>query len=272
MTEEIFRSDAYARSCEATVVSVDERGIRLDRTVFYPLGGGQPGDSGALRTGDGRELRIADTHKGAQPGEILHLPAETAGWLKPGMGVTAELDWARRYRLMRMHTCLHLLSAVIVVPVTGGQVGDGYGRLDFDLPETPDRDQVNGKLQELIARDAPVSFRWITEEELDARPELVKTMSVHPPRGVGRIRLVDIEGIDLQPCGGTHLAHIGEIGEVFITKIEKKGHRNRRVRLEFPALAPPCRLRKFAQHAVIREAVLGRDPSAPRLQDITCWE
>ena len=238
MTEEIFRADAYARACEATVLSADERGVQLDRTVFYPLGGGQPGDIGVLRLDDGRELHIAGTHKGATPGEILHLPAEAAAWLQPGMRVTAEIDWERRYRLMRMHTCLHLLSAVIVAPVTGGQVGDGYGRLDFDLPETPDTDEVNAKLRELIARDAPVSFRWITDAELDAHPELVKTMSVHPPRGVGRIRLVNIEGIDLQPCGGTHLARIGEIGTVSITKIEKKGRQNRRVRLEFPAPAP----------------------------------
>ncbi|MBU6422225.1 MAG: alanyl-tRNA editing protein, partial [Gammaproteobacteria bacterium] len=166
------------------------------------------------------------------------LPAEEASWLRPGMHVTAEIDWQRRYRLMRMHTCLHLLSAVIIAPVTGGQVGDGYGRLDFDLPETPDTNEVNAKLRELIARDAPVSFRWITDAELDAQPELVKTLSVHPPRGVGRIRLVNIEGIDLQPCGGTHLAHIGEIGEVSITKIEKKGKQNRRVRLEFPSAVP----------------------------------
>lgn len=238
MTEELFRSDAYARGCQATVLSVDERGVQLDRTVFYPLGGGQPGDTGVLRLDDGRELHISDTHKGAQPGEVLHLPAERPDWLKPGVRITAEIDWERRYRLMRMHTCLHLLSAVITAPVTGGQVGDGYGRLDFDLPETPDRDEVNAKLGELIARDAPVSFRWITEEELDARPELVKTMSVHPPRGVGRIRLVNIEGVDLQPCGGTHLAHIGEIGAVSISKIEKKGHQNRRVRLEFPGAVP----------------------------------
>ncbi|MGB9429602.1 MAG: alanyl-tRNA editing protein [Gammaproteobacteria bacterium] len=238
MTEELFRSDAYARTCEAEVIAVDERGIQLDRTVFYPEGGGQPGDTGMLRFADGRELRIANTHKGALPGEILHVPVESVDWLKPGMHVTAEIDWARRHRLMRMHTCLHLLSAIIVAPVTGGQVGDGYGRLDFDLPETPDKNEVNEKLRELIARDAPVSFRWITDAELDAHPELVKTMSVQPPHGVGRIRLVNVEGIDLQPCGGTHVAHIGEIGEVSIAKIEKKGHQNRRVRLEFPAAAP----------------------------------
>ena len=238
MTEEIFRADTYARACEATVLSADERGVQLDRTVFYPLGGGQPGDTGVLRLDDGRELRIADTHKGAAPGEILHLPADAAAWLQPGMHVTAEIDWERRYRLMRMHTCLHLLSAVIVAPVTGGQVGDGYGRLDFDLPESPDVAEVNEKLGALIKRDAPVSFRWITDTELDAHPELVKTLSVQPPRGVGRIRLVNIEGIDLQPCGGTHLAHIGEIGAVSITKIEKKGRQNRRVRLEFPGTVP----------------------------------
>ncbi|MGH8403573.1 MAG: alanyl-tRNA editing protein, partial [Gammaproteobacteria bacterium] len=229
---------AYARTCEATVFSGDERGVQLDRTVFYPEGGGQPGDTGVLRLPDGHELRINDTRKGAQPGEILHLPAEAATWLMPGMRVTAEIDWERRHRLMRMHTCLHLLSAVIIAPVTGGQVGDGYGRLDFDLPETPDRGEVNEKLKALIACDAPVSFRWITDTELDAHPELVKTLSVQPPRGVGRIRLVNVEGIDLQPCGGTHLARIGEIGAVSITKIEKKGRQNRRVRLEFPAFAP----------------------------------
>ncbi len=234
MTEEIFRSDAYARTCEATVLGVDEHGIRLDRTVFYPEGGGQPGDSGLLRLADGRELRIANTRKGELPGEILHLPAEVTNWLRPGLAVTLEIDWARRHRLMRMHTCLHLLSAVIIAPVTGGQVGDGYGRLDFDLPETPDKDQVNEKLNALIRNDAPVSFRWITDAELDAHPELVKTMSVQPPRGVGRVRLVNIEGVDLQPCGGTHVAHIGEIGAVTVSKIEKKGRQNRRVRLEFP--------------------------------------
>ena len=238
MTEALFRADAYARSCEATVFAVDERGVQLDRTVFYSLGGGQPGDTGVLRFDGGRELRIVDTHKGAAPGEILHLPAEAVDWIRPGMRVSAEIDWERRYRLMRMHTCLHLLSAVIVAPVTGGQVGDGYGRLDFDLPETPDAVEVNEKLNTLIKSDAPVSFRWITDAELDAHPELVKTMRVQPPRGVGRIRLVNIEGIDLQPCGGTHLARIGEIGVVNITKIEKKGRQNRRVRLEFPAAAP----------------------------------
>ena len=238
MTEEIFRSDAYVRSCEATVLDVDEHGIRVDRTVFYPEGGGQPGDSGLLRLADGRELRIANTRKGQLPGEILHVPAGITNWLQPGLSVTLEIDWARRHRLMRMHTCLHLLSAIIIAPVTGGQVGDSYGRLDFDLPESPDKEEVNEKLNALVLSNAPVSFRWITDAELDAHPELVKTMSVQPPRGVGRIRLVNIEGVDLQPCGGTHVAHIGEIGAVTISKIEKKGSQNRRVRLEFPTIAP----------------------------------
>ncbi|HEX6550734.1 MAG TPA: alanyl-tRNA editing protein, partial [Gammaproteobacteria bacterium] len=184
MTEAVFRDNAYARDCEASVIAVDEHGVQLDRTVFYPEGGGQPGDTGVLRLADGRELRIANTRKGTESGSILHIPAENVTWLKQGMTLTAEIDWARRHRLMRMHTCLHLLSAIIIAPVTGGQVGDGYGRLDFDLPETPDRDEVNEKLGRLISSDAPVSFRWITDEELDAHPELVKTLSVQPPRGV----------------------------------------------------------------------------------------
>jgi misacylated tRNA(Ala) deacylase len=236
MTEAVFREDAYARSCEATVVTVDEHGVQLDRSVFYPEGGGQPGDTGALRLDDGHELKITNTRKGASPGSIVHIPAEPVTWLKAGMRVTAEIDWARRHRLMRMHTCLHLLSAIIIAPVTGGQIGDGYGRLDFDLPETPDKDEVNERLDGLIQSDAPVLFRWITDEELDAHPELVKTLSVQPPRGAGRIRLVNVEGIDLQPCGGTHVAHIGEIGAVTVTRIEKKGRQNRRVRLEFPGV------------------------------------
>ena len=240
MTEELFRADAYARRCEAEVVAADERGIQLDRTVFYPEGGGQPGDTGVLRYADGRELRVTNTRKGAPPGEILHIAGDTASGCKAGMRVTAEIDWARRLRLMRMHTCLHVLSAVIVAPVTGGQVGDGYGRLDFDLPESPDTGEVTARLNALIQSDAPVSTRWITDAELDAHPELIKTMAVQPPRGLGRVRLVDIAGIDLQPCGGTHVAHIGEIGAVMIAKIEKKGRQNRRVRLEFPAPSHPA--------------------------------
>lgn len=234
MTELLFRDDAYATDFEAKVLSAEPGKVVLDRTLFYPEGGGQPGDTGVLLLPDGRELRVGDARKGAAPDEVVHLLADAALALTPGMRLTGRIDWERRHRLMRMHTCLHLLSAVIIAPVTGGAVGDGYGRLDFDLPESPERDEVQAKLNALIRRDAPVAFRWITEAELDARPELVKTMSVQPPRGRGQVRLVEVEGIDLQPCGGTHVRRIGEIGEVAISKVEKKGKQNRRVRLEFP--------------------------------------
>lgn len=235
MTELLFRDDAYATEFEAVVTGgVPGRPV-LDRTLFYPEGGGQPGDTGSLRLPDGRELKVTDTRKGVEAGEVAHVLADPALVLAPGTRLMGRIDWERRHRLMRMHTCLHLLSAVIIAPVTGGAVGDGYGRLDFDLPESPEREAVQEQLNALIRSDAPVSFRWITDAELDAQPELVKTLSVQPPRGAGRVRLVQVEGIDLQPCGGTHVARIGEIGKVLIAKIEKKGKQNRRVRLEFPA-------------------------------------
>lgn len=234
MTELLFREDAYATEFEAVVTGgVPGRPV-LDRTLFYPEGGGQPGDMGVLLLDDGRELKVTDTKKGVEPGDVAHVLADPGLTLAPGTRLKGRIDRERRHRLMRMHTCLHLLSAVIVAPVTGGAVGDGYGRLDFDLPEVPEREEVQAKLTELIRRDAPVSFRWITDAELDAQPELVKTLSVQPPRGTGRVRLVQVEGIDLQPCGGTHVKRIGEIGEVLIAKVEKKGKQNRRVRLEFP--------------------------------------
>ena len=193
MTEEVFRSDAYATSCEAQVVALHEQGIELDRTVFYPIGGGQPGDTGMLRRADGTEVPIADTRKGEQPGQILHIPAEGAPSLNVGDTVMAEIDWQRRYRLMRMHTCLHVLCAVVPGGVTGGSVGDGRGRLDFDLPDpTLDKDQVTAELNRLIEENHPVRFRWITDEEMAANPDLVRTMSVNPPCGQGRVRLVEI--------------------------------------------------------------------------------
>ncbi|MGD8827329.1 MAG: alanyl-tRNA editing protein [Gammaproteobacteria bacterium] len=232
-TEEIFRENGYARSCEATVIASDADGIRPDRTVFYPEGGGQPGDTGLLRLPEGPDIPIVDTRKGTEPGQIIHVPGPEAGNLRPGQRVEAVIDWDRRHRLMRMHTCLHLLSAVIVAPVTGGQVSDGKGRLDFDLAESPDKEAVTHRLNALIEADHPVRMRWISDEELAAQPELVKTMSVAPPTGQGRVRLIDIQGIDLQPCGGTHLASTGEIGPVRVSKIEKKGRQNRRVRVEF---------------------------------------
>ena len=229
MTEEIFRGDHYARRCEAVVTAADGRGIQLDRTVFYPMGGGQPGDMGTLALPDGRVLRVDDTRKGEAPGEILHLPEPGQALPRMGDRVVAELDWARRYRLMRMHTCLHLLCAVVPAGVTGGQVGDGKGRLDFDTQDALDKERIAEGLNALIRGDHPVGVRWITDEELAAQPELVRTMSVKPPVGQGRVRLLDIDGVDLQPCGGTHVARTGEIGRIAVVKIENKGRQNRRI-------------------------------------------
>jgi misacylated tRNA(Ala) deacylase len=233
-TELLFYQDAYLATCAATIVRADERGIVLDRTVFYPLGGGQPGDSGVLRGEDGRELAIVETRKGAGPGEVLHVPAPGVSSLRPGERVTATIDWPRRHRHMRMHTCLHLLSAVIPAGVTGGSVRHDSGRLDFDLPgATPDRQQVEERLNALIAGAHNVAPRWISDEELEAQPQLGKTMSVAPPRGLGRVRLLEIAGVDLQACGGTHVANTGEIGAVSVLKVENKGAHNRRVTVAF---------------------------------------
>lgn len=232
MTDELFRADPYARQCKATVIAVDEHGFQLDRTVFYPMGGGQPGDTGVLRRDDGSEVPIVDTRKGENAGEVFHVPAEGAAALQPGETVSAEIDWERRHRLMRMHTCLHVLCAVVPGGVTGGSIRDGSGRLDFDLPDQLlDKEQITEQLNRVVAEDHPVRFRWITDEELTAKPDLVRTMSVKPPAGQGRVRLVEIDGVDLQPCGGTHLASTGEIGRVRVSKIEKKGKHNRRVNI-----------------------------------------
>ena len=207
-----------------------------DRTVFYPLGGGQPGDTGVLAFDDGRAVRIVDTRKGERPGEIVHVPDGPVDARLAGSEVTARIDWDRRHRLMRMHTCLHLLCSLIAAPVTGGSVRDGSGRLDFDLPEsTLDKEDLTTRLNQLVDDDHPVTPRWITEEELDANPSLVRTMSVAPPRGQGTVRVLDIEGVDLQPCGGTHVASTGETGRVRVRKIEKKGRQNRRVTVALDA-------------------------------------
>jgi misacylated tRNA(Ala) deacylase len=228
----IFRDDAYARECRALVTAADARGIMLDRTVFYPAGGGQPGDSGTLRLADGRPIAIVDTVKGDEPDSVWHVPVAESALPPVGAEVIARIDWERRHRLMRMHTCLHLLCAVVPGEVTGGQVGDGKGRLDFNLPNTQlDRDQIAAGINRLVAEDHAVRPRWITDEELAARPELVRTMSVKPPSGQGRVRLLEIEGVDLQPCGGTHVGRTGEIGVVEVGKIESKGKQNRRINL-----------------------------------------
>ncbi|TMJ62412.1 MAG: alanyl-tRNA editing protein [Alphaproteobacteria bacterium] len=238
MTELIFRDDAYARSCAARVIAADERGIRLDRTVFYPTGGGQPGDIGVLRLASGETIAIIDTVKGELANEVIHVPAAGTPFLSPGMELTAELDWERRYRLMRMHSCLHLLCAVVPGAVTGGQVSDGRGRLDFDVPGSSlDKEAIAAQLNGLIAAGHEVAPRWITDEELEARPELVRTMSVKPPAGAGRVRLMEVARpdaiIDLQPCGGTHIRNTAEIGPVVIGKIENKGRQNRRINIAF---------------------------------------
>jgi misacylated tRNA(Ala) deacylase len=231
----LFREDAYRRSCTAKVVAADERGIQLDQTVFYPMGGGQPGDQGCLTFADGHSLRIMDARKGDEPDQVLHIPEPDALLPAPGESVTAEIDWERRYRLMRMHTCMHVLCSLIKGEVTGGQVGDGKGRLDFNLPNTQlDREALTKALQRIVAEGHPVRERWITDEELAQNPQLVRTMSVKPPTGSGRVRLLEIEGVDLQPCGGTHLRSTGEIGRVEVGKIENKGKQNRRVNLVFP--------------------------------------
>lgn len=235
-TEELFREDCTLKECEARVTATNDRGgIILDRTVFYAAGGGQPGDSGSITLPDGSTVDIATTVYDRDTGEIVHVPSAPVT-VEPGQRVRCSLDWDRRHLHMRVHSCLHLLCALLPYPVTGGSVGEGDGRLDFDIPEAGlDKNVLSEELNTLIVRDALISMRWITDEELDAQPELVRTMAVQPPRGSGRVRLIEIAGIDLQPCGGTHVSRTGEIGRAEVTKIEKKGAQNRRVRI---ALAP----------------------------------
>jgi len=231
-TELLFRDDAYAQRATAKIVGVHERGIELDRTVFYPLGGGQAGDTGALIRASGERIAIADTRKGDSLDSVLHIPAQGTQQLEPGEPVTLEIDWPRRYALMRLHTALHVMSCVVVAPVTGGNISPEKARLDFDIDMSLlDAARIERETNALIARDIDTETVWISDAELDARPELVKTMSVAPPRGTGRVRLVKIPGIDLQPCGGTHVRNIGEIGAIRVLKIRSEGRRNRRVEI-----------------------------------------
>jgi misacylated tRNA(Ala) deacylase len=232
MTELLFRDDAMLRSASATVLSSGPDGVVLDRTVFYPRAGGQPGDTGVLRW-DGGEMAVADTVKG-DAASVLHLPAEGAALPPVGASVDAVLHWDRRWSLMRMHTALHLLCAVLPgAAVTGGQIGADRSRLDFDLPEAPAKELLESGLNALISQNHPVTAEWVDESVLDCNPGLVRTLSVQPPRGTGRLRLVRIGAgevpVDLQPCGGTHVARTGEIGGVKVLKIENKGRQNRRV-------------------------------------------
>lgn len=228
VSEPLFQQDAYLRACEARVVEADPEGVVLDRTVFYPLGGGQPGDTGVLRSADGRQWRVVDTRKG-EAGRILHKLENDIAPPAVGDPVEAVIDWERRYAHMRMHTALHLLGAVLRYGVTGGQIGAEKSRLDFDTQDEIDRERVATAVNALVAAGHAVRSQWITDEELDRQPELVRTMSVQPPRGAGRIRLLDIPGVDLQPCGGTHVAGTAEIGRIVVTKVESKGRRNKRV-------------------------------------------
>jgi misacylated tRNA(Ala) deacylase len=235
MTEELFRDDATLRECRARVIAADAQGVRLDRTVFYPQGGGQAGDAGVLKLDDGRVLQVVDTRKGDAPGEILHLLAEgtdLAG-LASGCELTACIDEARRRAHMRFHTATHLLCALVPHAVNGCSITARYARLDFHMHEPLDREQLTQGIARLVAEAHPVRHRWIGEEELDANPQLVRSMSVQPPRGQGRIRVLEIEGVDLQPCGGTHVANTAEIGAVVVTKVEKKSAMTRRVILGF---------------------------------------
>ncbi|NBN62417.1 alanyl-tRNA editing protein [Microvirga tunisiensis] len=234
MTEPLFRDDAYLRSCEARVVDVTADGaIVLDRTVFYATSGGQPGDTGYLERSDGSQIPIAAAIYADGKDGHRHLVA--AGAPMPAVGdlVVAHLDWARRYRLMRMHTALHIICAVLKTKITGCQIGADESRIDLDMPEPPEREAIEAEIRAAVARDMALSTDWITDAELDANPGLIKSMSVSPPRGSGRVRLVRIgEDFDLQPCGGTHVSRTTEVGRVDITRIEKKGKLNRRIRIQ----------------------------------------
>jgi misacylated tRNA(Ala) deacylase len=228
LAELLFREDPYLAACEASVVSVQDNVVELDRTVFYPLGGGQAGDTGRIGA-----WRVVDTRKGASGDAVLHI-LEPGAKPEPGMKLPIEIDWDRRHRLMRLHTALHLLGAVVKAPVTGGRIGDDKAHLDFDIEmEKLVKDAIEAQLHELISSAVETKARWITDAELDARPELVKTMSVAPPRGEGRVRLLEIPGVDLQACGGTHVRNTAEIGRLAVARIRSEGKRNKRVTLTF---------------------------------------
>jgi len=236
ITEELFREDARLAECQARIVAVADDGIQLDRTVFYPHGGGQAGDTGVLHLPDGRRIVIENTRKGREAGQILHVPAPATAiaGISAGLALTARIDWARRQAHMRFHTATHLLCALVPPPGVGCSITAAYARLDFHMTEPLDKDELTRGLARLIADSHPVRHRWIDEEELDANPGLVRSMSVQPPRGLGRVRVLEIDGVDRQPCGGTHVTNTAEIGPIVVAKIEKKSARTRRVVLGFP--------------------------------------
>ncbi|MGH8705067.1 MAG: alanyl-tRNA editing protein [Burkholderiales bacterium] len=227
MTALLFRDDPYLKSCEATVIAARENVIELDRTVFYPLGGGQPGDTGRIGA-----ARVLDTRKAEAEERILHCLEPGVAPPAVGTRITAELDWERRYRHMRHHTALHLLGAVVKAPVTGGRIAEDKAHLDFDIEMAKlVREDIEARVNALVEAGHDTRASWITDAELDARPELVKTMSVAPPRGAGRVRLMEIPGVDLQACGGTHVANTREIGRLVVLRIRSEGKRNKRVTL-----------------------------------------
>ncbi len=232
MTIELFRQDAYARRCDAQIIAVGEVGLRLDRTVFFPTGGGQPGDRGRLLFSDGSALDVLDTVKGPDGVDVVHRLSSRAPRPDVGTRLIAEVYWPRRHRLMRMHSALHLLCAAVDQPVSGGQVGEHKSRLDFDIRNIKlDKTEIGERIEAWIAEDYPIQEEWVDASEIRRRPELVRTMAVQPPIIDGRLRLVKIADIDIQACGGTHVRSTGEIGGVVVGKIESKGRHNRRVHL-----------------------------------------
>ncbi len=229
-TKLLFHEDPYCKACDAHVLSSDDEGIELNQTIFYYTSGGQPGDFGTLTTENGATLDVIGTIKSKLSGRLIHIPTLGSKLPKPGEKIFAQIDWRRRYQLMKMHSCLHLLSAVIKAPVTGGQVGEEESRLDFDLMEANlDKSNISNSLNTLIKENHPISSKWISDKELESDPSLVKTMSVAPPKGAGIVRLIDIKGTDIQACGGTHVQRTGEIGQAKVTKIKNKGRHNRRI-------------------------------------------
>ncbi|MFT6302900.1 MAG: misacylated tRNA(Ala) deacylase [Granulosicoccus sp.] len=245
MTRDLYREDSYLKNCGATITAITEEGVETDQSIFYPLGGGQLGDTGVMVLKDGTRLTISNTRKDRETGRQFHVVESSDAQssdatqsldniLLVGDTISLELDWERRYNMMRFHSCLHMLCSLIDAPVTSGSIQVDRARLDFDLKDPIDKDPITEALNELIQRDIPMSSRYITDAELDAQPELVRTMSVQPPRNAeGTIRLVEFAGVDLQPCGGTHVASTAEIGRVLIKKVEKKGKQNRRITLVF---------------------------------------